>query len=59
MTETRYKVLLDGVVVAQDMDIKTATLLVKALFEEYYNDHHLTVSVKEMDRIDEVIPCGP
>lgn len=59
MTETRYKVLLDGVVVAQDMDIKTATILVKALFEEYYNERHMIVSVTEMDRVDEVIPCGP
>ena len=50
MAEYKYKVLIDGVVCAENMDIKTATILIKALFEQYYNDHSMTISIKEMER---------
>jgi hypothetical protein len=36
--EKKYKVLINNEVVAKDMDIRIATVLVRALFEEYYND---------------------
>lgn len=49
MTERKYKVLVCHHVVAENMDIQTATILVKALFEEYYNEYDMTVSIKEMD----------
>ena len=49
MTERRYKVLIDNMVVAENMDLKTATVLVKALFDEYYNDYKMLVSVQTMD----------
>lgn len=51
MEENRYKVLIDNEVVAKDMDIKTATVLVKALFEEYYNDYAMAVTIKQEDRV--------
>ena len=50
MAEHKYKVLIDGVVYAENMDIKTAIILVRALFEEYYNDHSMAISIKEMER---------
>ena len=50
MMDNRYKVLINNQVVAKDMDIKTATVLVRALFEEYYNDHNMTISIKQEDR---------
>lgn len=50
MEERRYKVLIDNMVVAENMDLKTATVLVKALFDEYYNDYKMVVSVKAEDR---------
>ena len=50
MYEKKYKVLIDNEVVASDMDIRTATILVRALFEEYYNDYAMTVSIKEEER---------
>ena len=52
MEEKKYKVLIDDCVVAEGMTIATATILVKALFEEYYNDYLMTVSIKEMDRAE-------
>ncbi len=50
MYEKKYTVFVHSEVVARDMDLKTATVLVKALFEEYYNDHTMLVSIKEEDR---------
>ena len=51
MSEKKYKVLINNEVVAEGMDIKTATVLIRALFEEYYNDYTMTVSIKEMDKV--------
>ena len=47
MEERRYKVLIDNIVVAEKMNLETAIILVKALFQEYYNDHTMVVSVKK------------
>ena len=51
MEDRRYKVLIDSMVVANDMDLHIATILVKALFNEYYNDNKMTVSIKQMDKV--------
>ena len=50
MTDKKYKVLINNDIVAEGMDIKTATILVRALFEEYYNEYPLTISVIEKER---------
>lgn len=50
MYEKKYKVLINNEIVASDMDIKTATVLVRALFKEYYNDYTMIVSIKQEDR---------
>ncbi len=50
MEEKKYKVLINNEVVAKDMDIRTATVLVRALFEEYYNDYTMAVTIKQEDR---------
>lgn len=50
MSERKYKVLINDEVVAENMEIKTATVLVSALFCEYYNDHNMMVSIMEMER---------
>ena len=44
-----YKVLINNEVVADYMDIKTATILVRALFEEYYNDYTMVISIQRED----------
>lgn len=58
MEDNRYKVLIGDEVVATEMDIKTATILIKALFDEYYNDHRMTVSIKEMERTEAISDAG-
>lgn len=40
MSETKYVIELDGHIVARDMDIYTATILIKALAQEYYVQMH-------------------
>lgn len=50
MYENKYEVLINNEVVASDMDIKTATVLVRALFEEYYNDYAMIISIKQVNR---------
>lgn len=51
MEEKKYKVLINNEVVAKDMDIRTATVLVRALFEEYYNDCTMAVTINQEDRV--------
>jgi hypothetical protein len=50
MCEKIYKVFINNEVVARGMDIRTATVLIRALFEEYYNDYTMTISIKEEDK---------
>ena len=50
MNERKYKILIDDKVIAERMDIEIALVLVKALFEKYYNDYSMTISIKEEER---------
>ena len=52
MTERKYKVMINNDVVAENVDLRTASILMRALFEEYNNDYSMTVSVKEMERVE-------
>lgn len=51
MNERRYLVFIDDEIIARGMDLKTATILITAFFEEYYNDHSMVISIKEEERI--------
>ena len=50
MSEYKYKVLIDGVVYAESMNIKTAAILIRALVEEFYHGRAMTISINEMER---------
>ena len=50
MEKRKYQVLIDNAVVASDMDINTAIILIRAIISEYYDDYYMTVSIKEMER---------
>ena len=58
MDGKKYKVLVNDCVVAEEMAIDTAAILLKALFAEYYNEYPFVVSIKEMDRIEAVCENG-
>lgn len=46
-----YRVLYDGIVLAEKMTLETALILLKALFEHYYNEPlaHYTIEKQEED----------
>lgn len=53
MNNRDYKVFINDTVVAERMDIEIATTLIKALFEKYYNDHSMIISIREEDRVEQ------
>lgn len=52
MEDAKYEVLIDEKVIAKDMELHIALILTRAVFEEYYNDHSMTVSLREMARCE-------
>lgn len=52
MDENRYYVIIDNEVCAEKLSLEHALILVKSLFESYYNDHSMTISVREMKRTE-------
>lgn len=47
----KYAVLIENEVIASNMDINNALIFVKALFDHYYEEHSMIISIKEMERI--------
>lgn len=50
MENKKYKVFVDDEIFAEYMSLETAMILVKALFDTYYNEYGMTVSVREDER---------
>ncbi len=46
MMEVRYNVLIGKRVVAKDMTLENAVIFLKGLFNEYYNDSMLSVTIE-------------
>ena len=53
MRETKYEVSIDGAVVGNNMDLDYALLFVRAIFDKFYNDHEMVVSITEMCEVKE------
>ena len=53
LLKMKYQILIDNKIVAERMNIEIALTLVKALFEKYYNDHSMTISIKEEELTSE------
>ena len=49
MDEYEYKVLVDGKVYARDMDLDTALTLTKALFDKWYLEPHVAITIERED----------
>ena len=47
----KYAVLIENEVIASNMDINNALIFIKALFDHYYEEHSIVISIKEMERI--------
>jgi len=48
MSEDKFNVLLNDAVVAQDMTLDTAMVLVKGLFNEYYREAKLKITIQKV-----------
>lgn len=49
MSESKYSVAVDGAMVAQGMNLETALILVKALFETYYAEPQISICIEKED----------
>ncbi len=49
MMEIKYNVLIGKRVVAKDMTLENAVIFLKGLFNEYYNDPMLAVTIEVSD----------
>jgi hypothetical protein len=49
MFEKKYEILIDGTQIASNMQLHDATIFIKALFNEYYNDTDMNITIKQME----------
>lgn len=54
MKERLYKIMVNGDVVAENVRIQDASIFVRALLEESYNDDNIFVSVAPMTEADKI-----
>ena len=50
MPTNKYELVLDNEVIASGMDVNTALILIGALYEKYYNEEGMSITIREMDR---------
>ena len=53
MCEDYYRVLIDGLVIAEKVSLNYAILFVKTIVQEYYNDTEMTVGIQRMTEVSE------
>ena len=51
MSDKKYAVLIENEAIASNMDINNALIFIKALFDHYYEEHSMVISIKEMEKI--------
>lgn len=52
MNERKYSVAIDGTIIAQGMNLETALILVKGLFETYYAEPKISICIEVKDEND-------
>lgn len=50
MPTNKYELVLDNEVIASGMDVNTALILIGAMYEKYYNEEGMSITIREMDR---------
>lgn len=48
MVERKYEIILDNEVIATDMNLNTTTILIKALFEHYYAETDMALTIRKL-----------
>ncbi len=49
MVENKYQIIWDNTVIAEVVDINTALIVIRALFNEYYNEKNMILKVARID----------
>lgn len=52
MNENKYYVTVNNRSVAENVTLEYALIFTKAIFEHYYNDHDMVISIAEMERCE-------
>ena len=47
MIETKYQVIIDGTIAARYMTLADALIFIKGIFETYYNETEMSVTIKQ------------
>lgn len=49
MPDRKYELYIGKELIAENVSIETALILIKALFTEYYNDKTMKITIQEME----------
>ena len=52
MNENKYYLKVDNRTVAECIPLEYALIFIKSIFENYYNDHEIVISIAEMERCE-------
>ena len=52
MRETKYRVKIDNDIIAENVNLTTAIILVKGLFNEYHNETILDITISKITNIE-------
>ena len=50
MNENKYYLKVDNRIVAECVPLEYALIFIKSIFENYYNDHEIVISITEMEQ---------
>ena len=52
MSENKYYLKVDNRTGAECVSLEHALVFIKSIFENYYNDHEIVISIAEMERCE-------
>ena len=53
MNENKYYLKIDNRIIAERVSLEHALIFIKSIFENYYNDHEIVISIAEMKRYED------
>lgn len=53
MNENKYYLKIDNRTIAERVSLEHALIFIKSIFENYYNDHEIVISIAEMRRYED------
>ena len=53
MNENKYYLKVNNRIVAECIPLEYALIFIKSIFENYYNDHEIVISIAEMEQCED------